>query len=63
MFEHVMTLTGEPQFVVDDSAAGFKENLSRDDLNAMMKDPKYWREKDARFIAQVRAGFRRLSSN
>jgi hypothetical protein len=63
MFEHVMTLSGEPSFVPDDSGAGFKENLTKDDLAAMMKDEKYWREKDPRFIAQVRAGFRKLANH
>jgi hypothetical protein len=62
MFEHVMTLSGEPSFVPDQSGAGFKESLTKEDLQAMMKDEKYWREKDPRFIAQVRAGFRKLAS-
>lgn len=63
MFEHVMTLAGEPAFVPDDSGDGFKEKLTRDDLREMMKDPKYWREKDPRFISQVRAGFRRVANS
>ena len=32
------------------------------DLQAMMSDPKYWRDKDPSFIAKVTEGFQRLYS-
>jgi len=63
LFEHVMTLSGEPSFQPDDSTTGFKETLSKDDVSAMMADPKYWREKDPRHIAQVRAAMRKMTSS
>ena len=29
-------------------------------LSEMMRDPRYWRDRDAEFVARVTAGFRRL---
>jgi len=31
-----------------------------DDLNAMMRDPRYWREKDPAFVKKVTSGFEKL---
>jgi hypothetical protein len=61
LFEHVMTLTGEPTFVPDPTGGSYQQNLTRADLNAMMTDKRY-RDGDKQFIAQVRAGFRRLTN-
>ena len=33
------------------------------DLQSMMRDPKYWRDKDPSFVAKVTEGFQRLYSN
>jgi len=30
------------------------------ELSSMMRDPKYWREKDPAFVAKVTQGFQRL---
>lgn len=39
-------------------------NTSGDlDLQSMMRDPKYWRDKDPSFVAKVTEGFQRLYSN
>jgi hypothetical protein len=34
--------------------------LSQDGLHDMMRDPRYWRDRDPDFVARVTAGFRRL---
>ena len=34
--------------------------VSEDGLKAMMRDPRYWRDQDPGYIAQVREGFQRL---
>lgn len=33
------------------------------DLNSMMRDPKYWRDKDPSFIAKVTEGFQKMYGN
>ena len=33
------------------------------DLQAMMRDPRYWREKDPAFVSKVTDGFQRLYGN
>jgi len=33
------------------------------DLNSMMRDPKYWRDKDPSFVAKVTEGFQKLYGN
>ncbi|MEM7679502.1 MAG: hypothetical protein AAF182_00660 [Pseudomonadota bacterium] len=39
------------------------QNLSgEDDLKAMMRDPRYWKEKDPKFIAEVTEGFKKIYS-
>jgi hypothetical protein len=61
-YEGVMSLYkmmkgNEPGFKVKTERA---EDSSEADLMAMMKNPKYWREKDPAFIAKVTAGFEKL---
>lgn len=63
-YEGVMALYkmmkgNEPGFKVKGSKA---DETSEADLMAMMKDPKYWREKDPAYIAKVTAGFEKLYS-
>lgn len=35
-------------------------SLNETDLRSMMRDPKYWRQKDPAFVARVSAGFREV---
>lgn len=37
-----------------------KGEQTQDDLNSMMRDPKYWRDKDPAFIKKVTEGFQKL---
>jgi len=37
--------------------------MNETDLRSMMRDPKYWRQKDPAFVSQVTEGFRRLYGN
>jgi hypothetical protein len=62
MFEHVMTLSGEPAFQPSETPAGFTETVTKESLQAMQRDPRYYRTKDPIFRAQVSAGFRKLAS-
>lgn len=41
---------------VDSSASAMNEN----DLRSMMRDPKYWREKDPSFVSKVTDGFKQI---
>jgi hypothetical protein len=34
--------------------------ITEDTLNEMVRDPRYWRDRDPDFIARVTEGFRRL---
>lgn len=63
LFEHVMTLSGEPRFMPADNLAGFQQTLSKADVEKMMADPRYWRDRDPQHIATVRAAMRKLSAN
>ena len=36
------------------------EKSGEADLKAMMRDPKYWKEKDPQFIAKVTEGFKKM---
>lgn len=63
-YEGVMALsrmmkTDQPNIKGQTGAA----NAGEGDLYTMMKNPKYWREKDPSFIAQVTAGFEKLYAN
>lgn len=61
-FEGVITLykmmsSNEPSMF----GSGEKtEELSEDGLKKMMKDPRYWREKDSTYIEKIRKGFEKL---
>ena len=39
---------------------GFRATSTRRRSPDMMRDPRYWRERDATFVAQVTEGFQRL---
>lgn len=55
---HQMMRASEPELLgADGAAAG---DLSEDTLAEMMRDPRYWRQRDPEFIARVTAGFKRL---
>lgn len=38
------------------------KNLSDDDLRTMMRDPKYWRDRDPEYVRKIESGFRKLYS-
>ena len=52
-----MMQSGEPQTM--GGGQSVSSNASKD-LESMMRDPKYWREKDPAFIAKVTDGFKNL---
>lgn len=63
-YDGVMTLFNmmkgkDPAFGAKNVVSGAMDEAS---LNSMMKDPKYWREKDPAFIAKVTQGFESLYS-
>lgn len=49
----------EPDVTTEKNAVG---NLSDDDLRRMMRDPKYWREKDPEYVRKIETGFKKLYS-
>lgn len=55
---HQMMRSKEPRLVgqADASLADLDETA----LNEMVKDPRYWRDRDQDFVAQVTAGFKKL---
>jgi hypothetical protein len=55
---HQMMRAAEPEMVGADADAD--AGLSQDGLHEMMRDPRYWRDRDPDFVARVTAGFRRL---
>lgn len=55
---HQMMRAAEPEMVGADADAD--AGLSQDRLHEMMRDPRYWRDRDPEFVARVTAGFRRL---
>lgn len=55
---HEMMAKSEPE-LAGDGAGGLSE-LTEDTLNEMVRDPRYWRDRDPDFIARVTDGFRRL---
>lgn len=62
-FEGVVALesmmrSGEP--ALGSGAAAGEQAPGEEDLKAMMRDPRYWREREPTFVARVGAGFRRL---
>jgi hypothetical protein len=60
MFEHIMTLAGEPSFRLDDSG-GFAGTVTPDSVQTMMKDERYWKARDPIYVTQVRAAMRKLA--
>ena len=63
MFEHIMELSGEAKFALDESGAVADGPITKEQLKAMQRDPLYWSKKDPVHIAKVRAGFARLAGN
>jgi len=64
-FEGVMALermmkSEEPSLQRNtDTVSGLDEK----ELNAMMRDPRYWRDRDPAFVAKVTEGFQRMFGN
>jgi hypothetical protein len=54
---HRMMAEGEPRTL---SGAADGSGLAEADLHAMMRDPRYWRDRDSRLVDRVTDGFRRL---
>jgi len=55
---HRMMQDGEPQLV--SGAAPAPAGRSESQLRRMMQDPRYWRDHDTSFAAEVRRGFEDL---
>lgn len=55
---HQMMRATEPQLL--DADGGGALALSEDALRDMVRDPRYWRDRDADFIGRVTDGYRRL---
>jgi hypothetical protein len=53
---HNMMQGGEPKI----STKAPSDKSGEGDLQSMMRDPKYWRDKDPSFVAKVTEGFQRL---
>ena len=53
-----MMASGEPGLM--SGGSGGAGAMSENDLKEMMRDPRYWRERDPAVVDRVRAGFRRL---
>jgi len=49
---------GEPLLKTAGDGAGL--GFSEEDIKEMMRDPRYWRERDPAIVAKVRDGFKRL---
>jgi hypothetical protein len=55
---HQMMQAREPSVLQE--ANGAQSDLDEAVLTRMMRDPRYWRERDAAFVTQVTEGFQRL---
>ena len=55
---HQMMRSGEPG--VSRAGAAIDESLDQGKLDQVMRDPRYWREREPELIAKVRRGFERL---
>jgi hypothetical protein len=55
---HQMMQAREPSVLQD--AEGPQSDVDEATLTRMMRDPRYWRDRDPAFIAQVTEGFKRL---
>ena len=66
-FEGVMALyrmmKGEGGEIDLSSFKGNADKAAGNDLNAMMRDPRYWRDRDPSFVQQVTDGFRNKYQN
>ena len=66
-FEGVMALyrmmKGEDGAMDLSSFKGSAEKSAGNDLNAMMRDPRYWRDRDPSFVQQVTDGFKNKYQN
>ena len=61
LFENLMELNGQPKFNMV-SETQFQERISKEDLNAAMKDERYWKNGgDPAYIAKVRAMSREVA--
>lgn len=54
---HTMMQSGEPGLGAGAPGGGRRDEAG---LKRMMADPRYWRERDPAYVAQVREGFRKL---
>ena len=54
-------MKGEEPVVSSDGVKS--DNSGEMDLQSMMRDPKYWRDKDPSFVAKVTEGFQKLYGN
>ena len=55
---HQMMQAAEPDLLGHDHAGPTEQDEAR--LHDMMRDPRYWRDRDPEFIGRVTAGFRRI---
>jgi hypothetical protein len=55
---HQMMQAREPSVLQETNGA--QNDVDEAALTRMMRDPRYWRERDAAFVAQVTDGFQRL---
>jgi hypothetical protein len=55
---HQMMQAREPTVLQE--ASGAQGDIDEAALTRMMRDPRYWRERDPAFVAQVTDGFQRL---
>jgi len=56
---HKMMQSIEPSIIIEKNSIG---NLSDEDLRRMMRDPKYWRDKDPEYVRKIESGFKKLYS-
>ena len=56
---YAMMQSMEPSIETDD---GTSKNLTDDMLRRMMRDPKYWRDKDPEYVRKIENGFKKLYS-
>lgn len=56
---HRMMQSMEPRVETSNNTSA---NLSDNELRRMMKDPKYWRDRDAEYVRKIESGFKKLYS-
>jgi len=57
---HRMMAEGEPGLVSGDAGPGTGGGGDETDLKALMRDPRYWKQRDPAVLRRVAEGFRRL---